>query len=303
MSFIHHLLPLGIEIGEKQLRIVQLSYNNKHLRVAYFREITWNNIYDTKNRKQCIEGVESIAQSRLQRWRLASKLVNLSFNEHHTYYTVFQLRLKQGDTISDVIEKEMQYYVPYSLSEVYFDSKVLRRSNENITVGVTAVPRRIIDYFVPILQSAGLIPVSIEPEFMAMARVVRFNVKARETNLVFYSNGVSYVLGVIQNSVVLFIHSRLIQDATPESMIVESMRYYKDHFSNNSPIKVIYMDQKVYQNNKTVFTNSVDGATIIAINSMYHIHSSSPQNSLELSRNYGISIGLALREYEPYHEF
>lgn len=102
------------------------------------------------------------------------KFVQLAIPEEHTY--VFNISFPGNDynLIPDFIFNNIDQYIPLQKEEVFFDYKILkgRQTREFVPVIVTAIPKIIVEKYVQLATSAGMIVVACEPETHAIARAV-----------------------------------------------------------------------------------------------------------------------------------
>lgn len=98
---------------------------------------------------------------------------------------IFELpgNLKE-EQVAGIIENEIENVFPVSLAEIYWDYKIIARTEMKIEAFVAAAPRKIIDGLKRLCQDAGLKPVVFDLEANALARILIPKEQRAETLLV-----------------------------------------------------------------------------------------------------------------------
>lgn len=104
---------------------------------------------------------------------LPSRHVAVSVPTSRTYSRTIQLPIAAENNLESALQLEVEQYVPISASELYTDYMVIDRNKENVTVLMSAVPKRIVDSIVSSCQKAELEPVIVQPGISAAARLIR----------------------------------------------------------------------------------------------------------------------------------
>ena len=81
-------------------------------------------------------------------------------------------RPETADTAA-AIRAEAEKHLPYNLSEVYLDWQILNKtSDDQWEVLIGAAPQRVVDHYLAVLQAAGLSPLALEIEAVALTRAL-----------------------------------------------------------------------------------------------------------------------------------
>ncbi|MEI7917785.1 MAG: pilus assembly protein PilM [Candidatus Saccharibacteria bacterium] len=103
---------------------------------------------------------------------LPSNHVVIGIPTTRSYSRTFNMPLNVEKHLKEAVELEVDQYIPVPASTLYIDSEVIERNKKEITVLMSAVPRLIIDKCVAAAESAGLVPVLVEPSISAVARLL-----------------------------------------------------------------------------------------------------------------------------------
>lgn len=103
---------------------------------------------------------------------LPSNHVALGIPANRTFTRTFTLPTSAESTLKDAITLEVEQYIPIAVAELYVDYRVIERNKEQLTVLMCAVPRKIIDSCLSIVEKANLRVCIIEPSVFAVARLL-----------------------------------------------------------------------------------------------------------------------------------
>jgi len=103
---------------------------------------------------------------------LPSNHVVLSVPTSRTFTRTFSLPLDAEHHLKQAIELEIDQYIPLPAETLYIDYEIVDRSKENITICLSAAPRKLIDRYVEVVEQAGLRVISVEPGINAVARLL-----------------------------------------------------------------------------------------------------------------------------------
>ena len=101
-----------------------------------------------------------------------SNHIAISVPAARTFSRTFTLPRNVEKHLKDATELEVDQYIPIPAAKLYIDYEVIKRTNKEITVLLSAVPRAIIDRCVNAAESAGLVVSLIEPSTNSIARLL-----------------------------------------------------------------------------------------------------------------------------------
>ncbi len=168
----------GLDISDLSLKIIKLEKKGAGFKLVSFgeTEIPSGIIRGGEIKKE--ENLAAIikrAINEVKGKKIKTKYVVASLPEEKAFLQVIQMpRLPEEDLKSAVIY-EAENYIPLPIEETYFDSQiVLPVSNhlDHCDVLIAALPRKTVDPYLSSLGKAGLAPLSLEIESLAMARAL-----------------------------------------------------------------------------------------------------------------------------------
>lgn len=166
----------GLDISDLSLKIVKLKKRGKFLTLASFAEaeiepgiIKEGEIKDEEKLAETIKR----AIKKVRGEKLKTKYVIASLPEEKAFLQVIQMpRLSEEDLKSAVIY-EAENYIPLPIEQVYLDSQIVPpvyNHLDHFDVLIAALPKKIIDPYLSSLKKAGLQPLALEVESLAIAR-------------------------------------------------------------------------------------------------------------------------------------
>ncbi|MFH1462366.1 MAG: type IV pilus assembly protein PilM [bacterium] len=168
----------GLDISDLSLKIVKLKKRGSSLSLASFGEapirpgvIKAGEVKDEK----ALTAIIKKSLTGIKGENLKTKYVVASLPEEKSYLQVIQMpRLAKEDLKSAVIY-EAENHIPLPIEQVYLDSQVIapvKNHLDHFDVLIAALPRSIVDSYYSCLIGAGLKPIVLEIESLAIARAL-----------------------------------------------------------------------------------------------------------------------------------
>ncbi len=106
----------------------------------------------------------------------------VSLPEEDIFIRIVQVPQMNTEELQEAIKWETEANIPVSIDNVYYDYHIIptKKSTHpgHLDVLVTAIPKPVVDAYVEAIEGAGIQPIVLEPESMALARAL---VKGQET--------------------------------------------------------------------------------------------------------------------------
>lgn len=204
----------GINFSDHSIKLVQLSRRRQgfkkfhyHLQHASELELTAGLIADGEIQKP--EEVIQALKRHLEKKRdnlISSPWVVSSLPETKTYIQLIKIKNNNHAEITTAdILKAAPSYLPYDINDVYFDwQPVLNTdtpSSDETTILLGAVPKKLADPYIYLLNIMGFTPLALEVEAVAITR----SIINRQKNLANQARGI-LDLGATRSSFVIFDH-------------------------------------------------------------------------------------------------
>ena len=166
--------PIGLDISDTSLKIVQLKKNKNKLAIQALGRVdlpvdTMLN-GEIKNKKNFVNALTKLL-NKPRFGSLTTNEVSACLPDAKTFIKLISIE-KSPNEITDVIETEMQKHIPLSLKDMYYDWQIIEETRENAWVLVGAAPKKIVDLYINTLKSVNLSPVAMEIESVAICRAL-----------------------------------------------------------------------------------------------------------------------------------
>lgn len=103
-------------------------------------------------------------------------VVNASLSEENAYLFKTKIPRVARKEIRGVLEFKLEENVPLAASDAIFDYSMITQggheSGDHLDVGVTVLPKKVVEVYTELLDAAGLVPLSFEIEAQAISRAV-----------------------------------------------------------------------------------------------------------------------------------
>ncbi len=104
---------------------------------------------------------------------LPSNQVAVSVPTAKTYSRTLNLPLDAESNLAEAINLEADQYIPVPVDELNIDHEIIERTKDNLSVLISATPKKIVENILNSLEAAGLEAVFAEPGVSAVARILR----------------------------------------------------------------------------------------------------------------------------------
>lgn len=172
---------LGIDIGTKVIRAVEISENKGKITLENYGEVNLDvacrqffRSFDRKNLNPAVNNIAIAIAGIIEETGIKTKKVVFSLPDFATFFTTFELPPMSKKEITNAIGFEARKYIPLPLSELVLDWQLMNKESlkQSNRVLVMAVPKIIVEQYKTIAEKAGLELVALEAEAMALKRAV-----------------------------------------------------------------------------------------------------------------------------------
>ncbi|MGH7196795.1 MAG: type IV pilus assembly protein PilM [Candidatus Saccharimonadales bacterium] len=116
-------------------------------------------------------GIKKLVHEKLV-GHLPSNQVVVSVPTNRTYSRTMNLPMDAEGNLDEAVQLEADQYIPIATSELNIDYEIIDRTKKNLTVLISAVPKKVVESVVSSCEKAGFEPVLVEPGINAAARLV-----------------------------------------------------------------------------------------------------------------------------------
>lgn len=151
---------IGIDIKEDCLAMVHLQKSLRRMDLKHYETIPLPSLKESreKREKMVIEGVTDF----IKKGNIRTPKVFLSIPRNDVLLRYITLPLTAKENLGQVVEYELEKYIPFSLEEVYFDFQILKEEEKTLHILLIVVKKEVIHSYLDLLSLANLHPTSLE---------------------------------------------------------------------------------------------------------------------------------------------
>jgi len=166
---------VGIDIGSKSVKIVELEKSAQGFSllasgIVGYSGAPVDKLIDEKE----IAGASEIIRKLHKEAGVSSKDVNISIPESQVFTRTIKFPLLTDAEIASAIKWESEQYIPIPINEAIIQHTVLERNETStppdVLVLLVAAPRVMVEKYTKVVVAAGLNPIAVETELIAMSR-------------------------------------------------------------------------------------------------------------------------------------
>lgn len=167
---------LGIDIGSKTIKVVEIekngtSYSLLASGVVGYSGSTVDKMTDDKE----ITSLAQVIKKLCSEAKISSKEAVISIPEALAFTRTIKFPQLTDAEVTSAIKWEAEQYIPIPVSEAIIQHTILKRddsseTNAGVLALLVAAPRAIVEKYVKVVQMAGITPIAVETELIALTR-------------------------------------------------------------------------------------------------------------------------------------
>ena len=173
---------IGVDIGTSEIKIIEISRFGNRKKLENYgsisAEVLYKKPFRTFDKNTLILSSNDVARAIkavLQEAKINSKQAIFSIPDFSTFFTNFDLPQMSQEEASRAIRFEAKQHIPFPLSEMTLDWKVIDNKelidqNKQMNVLLAAVPNETINQYQEIARLAGLELYAMEAEIFSLIR-------------------------------------------------------------------------------------------------------------------------------------
>lgn len=165
---------IGLDIGSTDMKVMSIDLKRNSVTgyglvdldpIQIKKALDEDNIYLLDNLKTLLD--------RKLVGKLVGDQVALGIPTSRTFSRTFTVPTDAESTLKDAVAIEVGQYIPLPLSLLYVDYEIIERSNDKLTIIMSAVPKKLVDNALSACEEVGLTVTMIEPAINAVARILK----------------------------------------------------------------------------------------------------------------------------------
>ncbi len=168
----------GLDISDLSLKIANLKRKgNKFSLVSFNEEAIPKGIIESGEIKNenTLASVIKEAIKNTKGEKIFTKNVICSLPEEKSYLKVIQLPIMKEDELEGAVKFEAENYIPIPIEDAYLSFQVIQpfyNHLDHFDILIAALPKKIVNSYISSLKRAGLRPLALEIESLAIARAL-----------------------------------------------------------------------------------------------------------------------------------
>lgn len=161
--------PIGIDIAEESIKILQLRKQKDTISIYHASKIDLTNYQDKKELHNKLHKLLSAA-------RIKGKQAIVTLPSSQITSTPIKFNVREGESIDRAILREAPNYLPFSLEDEVIDYLTLPLSDQlaQLSVLLIAARRGDIMGYLELLTQMGLEAIAIEPRYCSLFRTIKW---------------------------------------------------------------------------------------------------------------------------------
>lgn len=168
---------VGIDIGSKTIKIVELQKEGAGFNLAASGIVGYSgNTVDKMTDEKDFAALGAVIKKLHAEAGVGSKDVVISIPEQLVFTRTIKFPLLTDSEIASAVKWESEQYIPIPVNEAIIQHTILSRNEKSsppeVIVLLVAAPRQVVERYVKVVESAGLTPVAVETELIALTRAL-----------------------------------------------------------------------------------------------------------------------------------
>lgn len=193
---------IGLDIEQTGIKV--MSIDSKRTTVSAYGSID----LDPIRVEESLKGKDNFLEQNLK--TLLSSGITGSLPSSHavvsvptakTFTRTFAVPVASERNLNDIIELEVEQYIPIPADALYVDYEITTRTAETIHVSLSAVPRLLVDSLMKAFENNDLEVCMIEPSINAVARLLKSTERGELVTVIIDIGPASTDIGVLDGDV------------------------------------------------------------------------------------------------------
>jgi type IV pilus assembly protein PilM len=174
-TYFYHDKPLfGLDIGFSSMKVMQIEHAARGGKVYGYGV----NRFDPNAVKDgVIQDHEAIAKSLHEMFEtllvgdITTRRVALTVPAARSFSRAIRLPRLDTKDLADAVRLEAEQYIPVPIDDLYIDYDIVSKTDKEMELYAVAIPRRVVDSYMKLMQLVGLEVVAIETTIASAARL------------------------------------------------------------------------------------------------------------------------------------
>ncbi len=166
---------VGLNIGKRSIKAVELEEKKGKIILTNFGTYTNNKFSSTSDSIEDVSGIASSLGEFFSETGFSTSDVILSIDETYVFMTEIKMPIMNDKELKSSIKYEAEQHIPFPLDQVNVSYQKLDENfseKGKMSVQIVAARKNVVEKYIDIVKKAKLVPKAIEPETVALGRVL-----------------------------------------------------------------------------------------------------------------------------------
>lgn len=197
-------MSFGLDIGSHSIKIVELAKDGKAIRLVASGVATTPAGGMESDSQKSLEAVSAAIRKLVSDVKLSKNQVNFALPEQFVYTRLISFPPLKDEEINSAVEWQAEGYIPIAKKDAILDWEIVSRTEKGVQILLIAAPKSLVNKYIKVIEGAGLTPVAVETELIALTRVVAI---PAQTALIVDFGAVSTDIAICVNRQLMFARS------------------------------------------------------------------------------------------------
>ncbi len=165
-------LTFGLDLGDRSLKVLQLSAHGKTTHLRKFGEITLSKDVASNGVPINEEALARAIREVLRKAGIVARNVIAALPEAKTFLKLLNITKNDATLFETQLRQLIELHIPLSLDEVWWDHQIVNDHELTSEVLLAAAPKTLTASYTSVLRRAGLTPVALDLEPLSIARAL-----------------------------------------------------------------------------------------------------------------------------------
>jgi len=193
---------LGVDLSDLSIKLIDLKQKGSRKEVVSFINYPLPEHALQQGEIKNIDLTSKTLRQALNQAKIKTSQISASLPEVKAFLSIVELNNINQQDLAKALKLEIEQHIPFKISEVYLDSKILRQNQTGASILLAAVPKKIVDGYLEVFKLAKLTPLVLEIESIATARclvketpsagvsaILIIDLSSKYTNFIIYDQG------------------------------------------------------------------------------------------------------------------
>jgi len=168
-------IAFGLDISDQSLRLAQMAKIGKKIKIQLYNEVRMpaGCLVNGEIRQPSVfaDSLNKLMKTKFGRGELSREAI-IALPETETFLKSLDIEAEKTSDLPDKIKAILPQSLPLELDDLYWDWQIAGHANGKYQVVIGASPKKIVDDYLKVFAETGIIPVVLEVEAAAIARLL-----------------------------------------------------------------------------------------------------------------------------------